>query len=288
MHVDPWLNRGADMHDMLGLSAGSPIGFMAALGLLRVLADDRKCDVRLGWRNGFAVLDGIDPETAISELMANMENRAAAPEFNWSDTTRKVSADQYRMACNDMEDDKRALDFMAGWATDAVLYEGNVRATRMDMTSGNQKLLQDLRKIAASLTKTHLNTALFGGNYEGQSSFGLDPIAVRSHAHEPRAPTKSKAPGKPGLIWLAFESIPLHPVIPVESNRANTTGWRMRPDVGYVWPIWDGWLTMDEAFFLRTLPIERLRYRPGVSEVWFSKYGSSGKYGMLLPAKREL
>lgn len=188
-----------------------------------------------------------------------------------------------------MQGDRRALGFMAGWATDAALYKGNVRTTRMAMTSGNQKLLRDLCRLAANISKEHIVVALLGGPYEGQSSFCLDPAAVRSHAHEYQAPTKfKKPPGKPGLIWLAFESIPFHPVVPEGSNRANTTGWRSGADKGYVWPIWDGFITMEEAFLLRSLPVERLKERPGVKEVWFSKYSSCGKYGMLLPAQREL
>jgi len=275
------------MHDLYGLTAASPIGFMAALGMLRVLASDRRCEIKLGWRNGHAVIDGVDPETVISELWANMDDRASASEFSWTDTLRKVPSEKYRRKCYEMSADPRALGFMAGWATDAVLRQGAVAVTRMDMTSGNQKLLQELRKIAGRITHDHFKSALLGGPYEDQSSFGLDPIAVRYHAHEYQAPTKTKAPGKPGLIWLAFESIPLHPVVPIAPNRAQTTGWRLGTDAAYVWPIWDAFLTLEDVSLLRSLPVDRLSARPGVKEVWSARYGSSGKYGILLPARRE-
>jgi len=275
------------MHDLIGLPAGSPIGFMAALGMLRVLASDRAIEVRIGWRNGHAVIDGISPNVAIEELTANMIERANAPEFNWTDTPRKVTPGVYRDACNQMIDDHRALRFMAGWATDAVLRDGFISVTRLDMTSGQQQLLRDLRDLAKRITQKHFHSALLAGDYEDQSSFGLDPIAVRFHAYEYQAPTKSKAPGKPGLIWLAFESIPLHPVNPITTNRTQTTGWRYDGNAAYVWPIWDAMLTFEEVQLLRSLPIDRLATRPGVTEVWSSRYGSSGKYGMLYPAKRE-
>lgn len=275
------------MHELIGLSAGSPIGFMASLGMMRVLAADRQQEVRLGWQKGHAVIDGIDIETAITELTANIENRSEAPEFKWANTPRKVSPEQYRAVCKTMVNDERALGFMAGWATDAAVYNGTIRSTRLDMTSGNQKLLRDLRKLAVKIKKEHFKSALNGGPYEDQSSYGLDPITVRSHAHEPKAPTKSTPPGKPGLIWLAFESIPLHPIIPIDTNKPQTTGWRIGSDPGYVWPIWDGLLTLDEVFLLRTMPIDRLYDRNDIKEIWFSRYGSSGKYGMLLPAQRE-
>jgi hypothetical protein len=286
--VNRELNRCKAMYDLNGLNAGSPIGFMAAIGMLRVLASDRGLNVRLAWRNGHAVIDGVDTETTIEELAANMTSRAESPEFTWHDTARKTPPEVYRGFCDQMADDDRALGFMAGWGTDAVLRDGFIAVTRMDMTSGQQKLLRDLRGLAARVTRDHFQSALLGGSYEDQSSFGLDPIGVRYHAHEGQAPTKSKAPGKPGLIWLAFESIPLHPVVPIAPNRTQTTGWRILPNTAYVWPIWDAMLTINEIEMLRMLPIERLSERPGVTEVWASRYGSTGKYGMLYPAQREL
>jgi len=276
------------MFELRGLTASSPIGFLAALGFLRVIATDRKRDVRLGWKQNYAVITGIDPDKAIEELIINMEDRDSSPEFNWADSARKISPDEYRIACENMQDNHRALGFMAGWATDAVLRDGKISVTRFDMTSGNQKLLKNLRKMATQLTKAHFETALYGGPYEDQPSFGLDPATVRTHAHEPKAPTKSSPLGKPGLIWLAFESIPLHPVTPASPTRSQTAGWTTSPESGYVWPLWHGYLTVEEVQQLRSMPLECLADRPGVTEIWFSKYGSSGKYGMLLPAQREL
>jgi len=276
------------MTALKGLAASSPIGFLAALGMLRVLTQDRNRDVRIGWREGYAVIQGLDLETAVAELMANMSGRDKAPEFNWADSPRKIAPEAYRAACLGMDGNERAQGFMAGWATDGVIRNGFIAATRMDMTAGQQKLLKSLRALAAKITRQHLTHALIGGAYEEQSSFGLDPLAVRSHAHENKSPTKSKPPGKPGLIWLAFESIPMHPVFPVSGQNAYTTGWRHDASgCDYVWPIWDGALTLEEVYYLRTLPIDALARRCGVREIWCSHFGSSGKFGVFLPAHRE-
>lgn len=158
-------------------------------------------DVRLGWRNGYAAIDGADPETAVSELITNMDGRSTSPEFSWTDSLRKVSAAYYREACESMKDDSRALGFMADWATDAALYDGYVKTTRMDMTSGQQKLLRHIRQLAANIRKEHIAIALLGGPYERQSFFGLDPATVQSHAHEYRAPTKFKQFDFQKSIW---------------------------------------------------------------------------------------
>ena len=277
------------MIDLPGLVSSSPICFMAALGLLRVLSVDQKTDTRLGWRQGHAVLEGIDLDVALDLVAKNMTDRAGAPEFNWADTPRKTSPEDYRKACHEMENDSRALSFMAGWATDTVVQNGAVAVTRMDMTSGQQKLFKDLRKLCAQVNRDHIYSALLGGAYEAQSSFGLDPIAVRAHALEAQAPTKTPPPGKPGLVWLAFEAIPLHPVVPVNPIRAETTGWRHGGNAGYIWPTWESLLGYDEVFYLRTLPVKMLPQMigGGISEIWASTYGQSGKYGMLKPALRE-
>lgn len=274
-------------YDLFGLISGSPIGFLAALGTLRVLSSDRGLEVKLGWRNGHAVIEGLDASEAVKEIMANMVGRGDAPEFNWADSARRVSPEAYCGACEGMADNPRALRFMSGWASDAVVKKNGISVTRMDMTSGQQRLLRDLRQLSANIQEKDVYSALVGGPYGSQPSFGLDPVAVRSHAHERKAPTKTPPPGKSGLVWLAFESIPLHPVLPISPYRAQTTGWRIDPGPAYVWPIWDEMLTLEEVRLLRSLPIDRLKERQGVNEVWVSYYGSVGKYGMLLPAQRE-
>ncbi len=276
------------MIDLPGLNGGSPIGFLAALGLLRVLTEDGGYQVQLGWRNGHAVLQGVEKEAILEALRRNMTGRAKALEFTWAESTRGITPQHYQTTVIQAGSDRRALGFLAGWGTETVLrVDGSITNTRLDMTSGQQKLLRDLSRLARTITPAAFERALFGGAYEPQSSFGLDPIAVRTHAQEPEAPTKSDPPGKPGLIWLAFESIPLHPVIPLSPTKATTIGWRSGAEAGYVWPLWKSPLELAEVRLLRALPIDRLPRRPGVTQIWASRYGTNGKYGMLLPARRE-
>lgn len=275
------------MIELPGLSGASPIGFLAALGMLRVLTEDRGHEVRLAWRQGRAVLEGLDPTEALDELTANMVGRGNALEFTWADTTRGITPEQYRNAVAQAGSDRRALAFLSGWGTDTVLREGAIAGTRLDMTSGQQQLLRDLRRLAVRVDRRSLEIALLGGPYEGQSSFGLDPVAVRSHGYERQAPTKSDPPGKPGLIWLAFEAIPLHPVLPISYAHSRTVGWRVGNTMAYVWPLWDKPIALDEIRFLRVLPLERLPGRAGVTEIWASKRDMNGKYPWLFPAQRE-
>jgi hypothetical protein len=277
-----------------GLSGASPIGFMTAVGLVRVLAEDRGLTVRLGWRNGLAVLEGIEEEPLLDALTEHMQKRHEAYEWNWAPSAKRMRPEDYAEACRQAAGDRRALAFLAAFATDTVLTDdGFIRSSRLDLTSGRQQLIADLKRLAEGLrevgeARNVFASALFGGSYERQASFGWDPVGVRSHAHEARAPTAPTPPGKRGLVWLAAEALALHPVLPV-GGRAATTGCERIGQAGqsYFWPLWEeGMLDLLEVRFLRALDFKSLSRRSGVSSVWASEFGSSGKYGMLLPARR--
>jgi hypothetical protein len=276
-----------------GISGASPIGFMAAAGLLRVLAEDCGLIVRLGWRNGLAALEGVEKETLLETLAAHMQKRHEAFEWNWAPSAKRMLPEEYARACRQAGSDRRALAFLAAFATDTALTdEGYVRSSRLDLTSGRQQLIADLKRLAEGLAdeggaRKGFTSGLFGGPYERQASFGWDPVGVRSHAHEARAPTVSAPPGKRGLVWLAAEALPLHPVLP-SGNRASTTGCeRIGGGQAYFWPLWEeGMLEISEVRFLRALDFGSLSRRRGVSSVWAADFGSSGKYGVLLPARR--
>jgi hypothetical protein len=72
-----------------GLRATEPIGFLAALGLLRICSRRESFGlVKLGWSDdarGSAVLhteNKCDPDRFIDELLAHMRCRSSAPAFN--------------------------------------------------------------------------------------------------------------------------------------------------------------------------------------------------------------
>jgi hypothetical protein len=248
-----------DGHDGLvltGLPVASPIAFMAAIGLLRVCRQDHAVDARLSWSQTHARLHGISRETLIELLMGHMRGRSKAAEFNFTVTDEKgkvgpvnhlraIPPGDYRAAVASCRGDARALGFLAGFGTDGVVNDkGFVARTRLDFTSGQQKIVEEFRSLSAMLDpdarrpklplKTRIERSLFGGPYEEQSSFGWDPASLMTHAHQPVAPTDSATPGQPMTIWLAVESLPLHPVVSSGGRRAGTTGF-----IGtsaYAWP----------------------------------------------------
>jgi len=208
---------------------------------------------------------------------------------------RTIPPADYRAAVAACRGDTRALGFLAGFATDAVINDkGFVSRNKLDFSSGQQKLVEEFRQLSAMLDPSakrarvplavRIERALFGGPYEEQSSLGWDPATLMAHAHQRIAPTDSVTPGQPMLIWLAIESLPMHPVLPIGPRRVATTGFA--GTTAYVWPQWDAPLKLAEVALLRQRPVGTLDRLPGVSAIWSSAVTSVGKYGFLRPAAR--
>jgi hypothetical protein len=180
--------------ELTGLLISSPIGFMAALGLLRVCAQDCGQDVGLSWSEGHARLHGISVGLLKQMLTQHMGGRSKAPEFNFEVLDemgkrgpvmhlRTIKPSDYRAAAAAFRGNARALSFLAGFATDAVVTDkGFVARNRLDFSSGQQKLANEFRVLSAALDPalmrpkvplaTRIDRALFGGAYEEQHTFG--------------------------------------------------------------------------------------------------------------------
>ena len=269
-------DAAGEVVELTGLSISSPIGFMAALGLLRVCTQDHGLDVRLSWSQSHARLHGLAAGSLAQLLAEHMRGRSKAPEFNFEVTNEKgkrgpvmhlrsIAPTDYRVAVAACRGDDRALGFLAGFATDAVVNDkGFVTRNRLDFSSGQQKLAGEFRVLAAALDPalprpkvplaTRIDRALFGGPYEEQHTFGWDPASLMTHAHLPAAPTDSATPGQPMTVWLAVEALPLHPVVPVGPRRARTVGFAGTQ--AYVWPQWAEPLTLPEVALLRQRPVK--------------------------------
>ncbi len=161
---------------LTGLKGTEPIGFLAALGLLRVLGD--RCSfgaVKLSWSCGSvwsALLHtekACDEERLIGDLLAHMRSRATFPVFAgvkpdgqplddevWNDV--KVPLGQFatmlaavRSAAT--RSDREVADFYSALGSELIPL-GNkalVKPSALHMTSGNQAFLASIRELARSL-----------------------------------------------------------------------------------------------------------------------------------------
>lgn len=289
-------NRPAPPYlDLIGLRIDSPQGFLSALGLLRVCAQDLGLDVHLSWVASHARLHGIDGATLLDGMTTHMSGRSEAREFNFpvhKDDGSQVPVsklncirpEDYRAAASSMRDNSRALTFLAAFATDAVIpNSGFVTPNRLDLSNGRQQFVDKIRNLADELDsartdfEVRLHNALFGGPYEQikKLSFGWDPVAVRRHAYEATAPTDSNPPSQPFSVWFAIEALPLHPILPVSPRRAETIGFDRDH---YDWPQWSEPLTLEEVRLLRQRPVDTFRELEGVQAIWRSAIARSGKY----------
>ena len=287
-----------------GLVASTPLGFMAALGLLRVLGEDRGLSVGLRWDDDVAVVVDLCLNEVLAHLTEHLRGRARAPEFNLQfeggcrDHVRELTALEYRRLAERFGGDRRALDFLSGYGTDTVLDEGGMHGriarTQLDMTSGQQKFLAKVRELGelvddsmpgadAAAVIERLRTGLLGGPPEpGVHSLGWEPIP--EHAHHAQAPTHMAPLGHAARLWLAVEALACHPVLPITPQRARTVGFG--DDGAYWWPTWTMPASISEARLLRLRPVRSLGLAEGISGLWRAERRSVGKYGCFRPAAR--
>lgn len=155
-----------------GLKGSEPIGFLAALGLLRVLSCRGSFgNVRLAWADdaaSSAVLHAereCDEGRLIADLLEHMRGRAALPVFAgvmpsgamiggkaWDDVKVPL-ADFATMLRGVRAGGRESADFYAALGTELVKV-GNkdaVKPSALHMTSGQQAFLELLRELARSL-----------------------------------------------------------------------------------------------------------------------------------------
>lgn len=269
--------------ELTALRVMQPVGFMAAVGLLRIA----RAAVRLGWRadTQTAFIEGIERDALLDHLVGHMRGRSASPELQLADDVRKVSRANYRAACAAIAAD--SVQWVRSWWRE----DGDdVVPTDLCFTSGQQRYIRMARDLAAELepgddpkatarTRTRFEEALFGPwRYEDRvHSWGWDPATLRLGALTPEAPTAMKTEGVAGAYWLAWESQPLFPCV----HGQGTLGFEHRPRA-WTWASWAEPLDVEAVRALLRQPDEAMalggrRFRAGVTK--------SGHYSWFEPGR---
>lgn len=254
------------------LQGHTPIGFMAALGLLRIAPHGAK----LSWnrQTQSAALHGVEREALLAHLVKHMAGRADAPELQLADDVRGFSVEKFR-AHYEMAEEPLASWMRAWWREDGK--GDNTTPTNLCLTGGPQRLIKMARELARHLEPgkkkgadrfvfAKFEEALFGPwRYEDNfASWGWDPATFRLGAVTPNKPTDMKMEGVAGAYWLAWESQPLFPCVHGE----GTLGFDARQRA-WTWATWAEPLDLHAVTALMRQPNEAkaiggTRYRSGI------------------------
>lgn len=253
---------------LTGLDGSNPLGFLAALGLLRVLQDAaREPDSRprLAWRDegvwrpvltcqlGLdAVIDAVmaDAVTWRDEpairLAYTRDGHRARPEDEhvvWDvkpppSVLHEHLAD---LADRAQEGHRRSADLAAALgAENGRDRSGFVKPTAFHFTAGQQQFLRMITALAEGLQREHVERALTGpwARDSQLPTFAWDSMSARMYALRASDPSTEKRGGEPGADWLAFQALPAFPVFAHNGRamtRCFTGGWR---DAAFTWPLW--------------------------------------------------
>ena len=244
--------------ELLGLDGSNPLGFLAALGLLRLVPA-----AKLGFsrETSSAFLDEFDGQASdLAALVADDASASAASRAAWRFTYTKAAtkkqgarevadlkptpADfkQFLATCVNswLLGNEEAAAYAAAYGTDvAVDGKGNTKPTAFHFTAAQQTFLGTVEDIRASVTEKWVMTSLFEG-YGAQHGSNLrwDPGAERSWALMASNPSGNGTLVDAPLEWLAFRGLPLLPSFP-RATRIITTGVTRRGDeMTFTWPLW--------------------------------------------------
>jgi len=242
--------------DLVGVDGSNPLGFLATLGLLRLVPDVR---IRFATDGSFrAILDGLE-KNALSAIIAD-DASSAAGGAAWRLTYTKVATK--KQSAREVADLKpppdvfrnflarcveswlaggdEAVAYAAAYGTDVALDgNGNTKPTAFHFTAAQQTFLGTVEDIRVSVTHEWVEKSLFEGfGRRPGGNLRWDPGAERNWALMAGDPSGEGTFVDGPLEWLAFRGLPLLPTFP-RGLRIFTTGVSGRGDsMAFTWPLW--------------------------------------------------
>lgn len=242
-----------------GLNGANPLGFLAAVGLLRTITRVSP-GARLGFTDdgAFHAWLETDGPIEVSQVVAEDAAREAGSQ-PWRlsyDKQEKAGVKQvfdlkappaafsrFLGAAIDrwVAGDPVQADYAAAFGTDVARDgNGNTKPTAFHFTAANQQFLDAVEKSRERVTAewVALSLATPGATQPGPN-LRWDPDAERSRALMGVNPTSEGTVVNAPLEWLAFRALPLYPCVPI-GKRVVTTGvtGRRQDELRFHWPLW--------------------------------------------------
>jgi hypothetical protein len=294
-----------------GLDGSNPLGFMAAVGLLRVLSRETP-STRLGFLDDGscqAFLEG-HPSDVVDTVVRDAEQAAFNPLWLLSYEKRekkgtKTVADlkapppEFEQFLRDRIDhwrrgDREGAAYAAAYGT-SLARDGkeNTKPTAFHFTSANQEFLKAVEESRRCIETEWVRQSLLEGHASRPgSNLRWDPAADRNWALMANNPNEDGTSVDAPLEWLAFRGLPLFPCFPenagIRARVVTTAITKQRDETNFQWPLWSVAASLHTAASLIRLDWSRLRAgarAQGVFAVCHSELRRTSKgFGNFSPA----
>ncbi|PWK86801.1 type I-G CRISPR-associated protein, Cas3-extension family [Fulvimonas soli] len=293
-----------------GIDGANPLGFLAAIGTLRVLSLDSD-DVRLrwmkhenAWRPVLAMETALEEHAFVEHLSAKLAASVPSEVFALGDNPSVPLGvfRPYAQSCAQasLDGDRTRSDFATAFAGEHPIdKEGKVPDTALRTMSGagHQHFLKFMRNFIEQVQPEHLRKTLFDHwRYDDpvqNMTLRWDPSDDNRYALRWSDPSGDPDRKSMGSMWganrLAIEALPLFPTLPtyrqLETVGFHTQGARK---THWSWPIWDVFAGVDTVRSLLDMAdvqrSDRARVQPkglsarGIAEVYRSRRLTTGKF----------
>jgi hypothetical protein len=236
-----------------GLTGTNPLGFLAALGVLDIL-NGIDPNVTLRWTDELVpraiVAGGLDYETLLDAVQADQQRQIQSSVLTFLGTgsplpDAKPGKEDLRRWYEFVRDEDPYFDGALLCALVAEeSFDGGGKAakpTHLHFTAGQQRFLQMVRMLAASVDRSRIDEAVRGPwRYDSElPSLSWDVRGERVYAVRATNPSNDKRLGVPGADWLAFRGLVFYPVMRTENGGLRTTAcngkWKRS---AFRWPLW--------------------------------------------------
>jgi hypothetical protein len=293
-----------------GIDGANPLGFLAALGALRVLSLDIE-DIRLrwtkhanAWRPLLVLGESIGEEQLVERLHSKLATSIPVEVFSLGDNP-SVPLDMFRpyvqaSAQAALNGDRIRADFAAAFAGEhPVDKDGKVPDTALRTMSGagHQHFLKFMRNFIEQVRPEHLQKTLFDAwRYDDpvqNMTLRWDPSDDNRYALRWSDPSGDPDRKSIGSMWganrLAIEALLLFPTLPTH-RQLETVGFHTQGarKTHWTWPIWDASANLDTVRALLDMADVHRGDRPGVPprsvrargvvEVYRSRRLTTGKF----------
>lgn len=242
-----------------GLNGSNPLGFMASVGLLRLL-EGRDGAARLGFTEDGAFHAWIECGDALDVAgIVEADAREAAGPQPWGLEYEKTEKSGVKTVADLKPPPNRFAAFLAlaigEWAaggperaeyaaaygTDvAVDGKKNTKPTALHFTAANQQFLGVVEETRGKVTRNWVEESIAEpGKTKPGSNLRWDPDAERSRALMGVNPNDDGTVVNAPLEWLAFRALPAFRCVPV-GDRIVTSGvtGRRQNELRFHWPLW--------------------------------------------------